>query len=240
MKNTRHKYLLISALSFLFVQAALAQPAYKKIAYNAYVSGDMRVWANIIYTIELKNSRLTPDQELDLLDYYYGYTQHLLSTKQYEQAQTYITRADRLIAHVLSKLPGNATAYSYKGAFAGFKITINKLKSISLSSESNASIDKALEIDSVNIQATIDKGNLLFHTPAIFGGNKQQALELFLKAKKLLETTNKTQQNWLYLNVLKLAARSCEKLNQPQQAKELYDCLAHTEPRLRPKQYTTN
>jgi len=222
---------LIITLFIVFSTSAInAQTTNQKIIYESYIHGDMNKWANVIETIESTNSAVSIEQKLELINYYYGYLGYLIGRKKYDQAQKIIDKGDKLINQVLIADPKNSTAYAYKGSYIGFKIGINKFKAISLGPESSACINKAFELDSQDIQAIVDKGNMLLHAPKFWGGNKNEALKLFLKGAKLLETGKKTEQNWFYLNVLIQIARTYENLKQPEQAVLTYEKILRKEP----------
>ena len=230
----KSKYALIGlviSFTFLFSTHSInAQSAYKKIIYNAYINGDMNKWANVIYTIEQNGDVKTTDQKLELVSYYYGYIGYLLGIKNYEKAQLMIPKGEKIISQVLALSPKNSTAYAFKGSFIGFRISMNKFKAMTLGSESAANIKKGYEIDPSNVQVLIDKANALYHTPKLFGGDKNEALKLFQKGLKLIENSKNTTNNWFYLNVLSLTARAHESLNQNEQALQLYEKTLRFEP----------
>lgn len=230
----RSKYfqngLITTLILVLFLPTIKAQTTNQRTIYEAYIQGDMKRWASVIQTIETNNTPVTVEQKLELINYYYGYTGYLLGRKRYDEAQTIIDKGDKLINQVLHTEPGNATAYAYKGSYIGFKIGLNKFKAMSLGPESSANISKALELDSQNIQAIIDKGNMLYHAPGFFGGNKNEALILFSKGAYLLEKSKKADHNWFYLNVLTLTARAYENMGQNGQAKRSYENILQKEP----------
>ncbi len=218
---------------FLFFQFSgffvSAQVSNKVLIYSAYINGDMHKWENIIISIE-KHKPATVDEKLELISYYYGYTGYLLGIKNYDKAALYVDKGDKLIADVLKYSPKNATAYAFRGSFIGFRIGMSKFKAITLGPESNRNIERAFELEPANIQACVDNANSLYHTPRIFGGDKQQSLKLFLKAAALLEKNKLTEQNWFYLNVLTLTAKNYESLGQLQKAKQIYERILHISP----------
>ena len=219
--------MLILSISALNVQA---QPNYKKMIYEAYIHGEIDQWARIIRSIETNNFPVTIDQKLELVNYYYGYLGYLVGRKKYSQAQLIIVKGEKLINQVLVSSPQNATAFAYKGSYIGFRIGINRMKVMSLGPESANNINKAFELDSQNLQAIIDKANMLYHAPRYFGGNKDEALKLFLKGAKLMETDKNTENNWFYLNVLILIAKAYELMEQPLHAKFTYEKILRNEP----------
>jgi len=112
----------------------------------------------------------------------------------------------------------------------GFKIGIDKCKAIFLGSDSKNSINKAMQLDPLNIQAIIDKGNLLYYSPRLFGGDKKEALGYFLKGVKLMERNKETYQNWVYLNLLTMIANVYEKTDKLEDAKLTYEKIMRNEP----------
>ena len=228
-----HK-LYLATLILIFVSIANhtkinAQNNYKTTIYNAYINGDMDKWGAVIASIE-KQKASTVDAKLELISYYYGYTAFLIGTKNYDSATRYLERGEQHIDAVIKYNPKNATALAYKGSFIGFKIGISKFKAIALGPESNKHVMRALEIDPQNIQAIVDYGNSLYHTPRLFGGNKKEALKLFVKAMHLFENNGQTHKNWFYLNVITLVAQTYESLNQLQKAKAQYEKILRFEP----------
>ena len=207
-----------------------SESPYKKTIYNAFVNREMNKWVNVIHTIENTSSPVTVDQKLELIKLYYGYTAYLINKKQVSTAEIYISKAELMIDEVIKLSPKNATVYAFKGSFIGYRIGISKFKAIYLGSESSDNINKALELDSQNIQALIDKGNMLYYSPRLFGGDKVEALIYYLKGLKILEKNADTDHNWVYLNLLTNIALAYEKTDQPIQAKQTYEKILRKEP----------
>jgi len=230
--NTMNK--LMATLVLLALTAGVfCQSSHKKAIYIAFITHDMAKWDNTIRTIEAANSANTVEQKLEFINDYYGYIGWLVGQKQYAKAEKLIPKGEKLINQVLDMSPKNATAYSFKGSFLGFKIAIDKYKAIFLESESKKCINKALELDPENIQALIDKGNILFYAPHLLGGNKKEALNYFLKAERQMERNKETCQNWVYLNLLSIIATTYEKTNKLEEAKLVYEKIIRNEPDIR-------
>lgn len=224
----------ITILVLLALTTALSgESPYKKVIYSAFITHDMAKWEKEIGIMEATNSINSVDQKLELIDYYYGYIGWLIGQKKYKQAEKMIPRAEALINQVIKVSQKNATAYSYKGSFLGFKVGIDKYKSIFLGPESKKDINKALALDPQNIQANIDKGNLLFYEPCLFGGDKKEALNYFLKGVKLMEMNKETNENWAYLNLLTIIADAYEKTDRLEEAKLTYEKIIRIEPEIK-------
>ena len=148
---------------------------------------------------------------------------YLIGKKEYQKAQKYIPKGQKLIDEVLKNAPNNATAYAFKGSFIGFEGAIHKYKSLILAIESVNYLNKALRIDPSNIQALIDRGSLYFYAPSLFGGDKNEALRYYQKAASIFEKNNQTEKNWIYLNLLTMIATTYKSLNRLDDAKNTYE-----------------
>lgn len=210
-----------------------SESSYKKTIYAAFITHDMAKWDRVIRTIEATNATNTVDQKLELINYYYGYIGWLIGQKKFSAAEKLIPKGEKLINQVLSVSPKNATAYSFKGSFIGFKIGIDKCKALFLGSDSKNDINKAMQLDPQNVQALIDKGNLLYYSPRFFGGDKNEALTYFLKGVKLMESNKETYQNWVYLNLLTMIASVYEKTDKLEDAKLTYEKIMRNEPNIK-------
>lgn len=218
-------FLMSVSLSFLN-----AQNTYQKIVYNAYISGDMQKWAAVINTMEKNGEYKTLGQKLELISYYYGYIGYALGLKNYDQAEKLLSKAEKHIAAALAQSPKISTANAYKGSFIGFRIALSKFKAITLGPESASYINKAFESDKSNIQAVVDRANSYFYTPALFGGNKTEAIKLYNQGIKLFESTGTAEHNWFYLSVLTTLARAYEKVNKTNEALAVYKKILQIEP----------
>lgn len=228
-KSTISKF-VITLLLVTLAPEIYPETPYKRNFYNAFINREMYKWGSIIQTIETGKSSLTVDQKLELINYYYGYVGHLIGKKQYEEAEDMIARGEKLIQQVLKVAPDNATACSFKGSFLGFRMGISRFKVFSLSHESLEDINRAYELDPRNVQALIDKGNILFYSPSVFGGDKEEALKYYLKGSAILENKRDTDQNWVYLNLLTTIALAYDKTDRPKDAKIICEKILRKEP----------
>jgi tetratricopeptide (TPR) repeat protein len=220
-------FVLLFCLSVSYVVAG--QNSYREQTYNAFVTGDIGKWLNVLKSME-SDKISSNDKKLELISYYYGYIGYLIGEKNYTEAGKYITKGESLIAEVIKSSPKNATAYSFKGSYIGFRIALSKLKAITLGSESIANVDKALKIDPDNVQALVDKANTLYHAPKLFGGDKEQAVKYLQKAIRVMESTRNTHSNWMYLNTLVQLARMYENIGQINSAARIYEKILAFEP----------
>ncbi|MFT3753249.1 MAG: hypothetical protein QM800_10375 [Paludibacter sp.] len=222
--------LVITIVLALFVPNIYSEPPYKKLIYTTFINREMNKWGSIIHSIEATKPPTNVEQKLEYIDYYYGYVGHLIEIKQYDIAQTELARGQKLLNEVLRTSPQNATAYSYKGAFTGFRIGISKLKLIYLYPEISKYVYKAYELDDQNLQANIDMGNIYFYFPQLLGGNKKEAINYYLKGVKLIEQNRNTTQNWKYINLLTILAIAYDKMNMQKESKLTFEKILQKEP----------
>jgi len=221
---------IITFFLFTLVPDIFADSPYKKTIYNAFINREMYKWENVINIFETNVPTPTVDQKLELIDYYYGYIGYLINKKEFSKAENLVIKGEKIINGILLSHPRNATAYAYKGSFIGYRISISKFKALFLGSESVAYVNKAFELDPQNIQAIIDKGNILYYSPGIFGGNIDEALKFYIKGSKLIEKNKDTYQNWAYLNLLTMIGIIYEKKNKLGDAKLIYEKILRIEP----------
>ena len=231
----RPKYIAIRiwfvSLLLTFSSAvAMGQTTYREPIYLAYIQGDMSRWEAIIRLMEERSDDITDEERKELISYYYGYIGFLLGTDQKDKAEGYITKGEKHLNALLKSTPNDVTALAYKGSFIGFRIGTNKFKAITLGKESISYINRAYKLDSQNVQSILDKGNLLYHMPGIFGGDKKEAVRLYEKAVLRMEKHQNLKQNWLYLNVLTTIARHYEEEKQWQKAVLIYEKILQQEP----------
>ncbi len=230
--NTLPKKLILSLFLLTFTSGLFAKPSYSKSIYDAFIVRDMTKWESVVQSMEATHSVTTTDQKLELVSYYYGVIGYLIGKKQYLHAEQLTNKGEALIDQVLKASPKNATATSYKGSFTGFRVGIKKFKALLLIFDSKKYINKAVEMDPQNVQALIDKGNMYYYAPAMFGGDKKTALTYYLKAAGIMEQKNETSDNWVYLNTLTMIAFAYTKTDNPSAAKQMYAKIMRLEPNI--------
>jgi tetratricopeptide (TPR) repeat protein len=208
-----------------------AQNSPRDRVYQAYVSNQMDNWDRVIVEMKKRQTQLTDIQQLELINYYYGYIGWAIEEGMDRKAKAYISEADELIEGLLTENPDMPELYAYKGALIGFTIGLNQIKAVILGPESIKNIDHALEIGPDRHQCWIEKGNALFYMPKVFGGSKERALENYNTAIRLMEQDPEMiSNNWMYLNVLMILGQSYEKTGDMRMAKTLYEKVLQIEP----------
>lgn len=214
-------------LFFLSVEA-FAQSV-RKNTYYAFITGNRQAWLGEIKKLE-KLPLVGISDKISLIELYYVYTGFTLAAKDNREASHYIDKAEKLITEVLKSEPRNATAMAFRGSFSGLKIPLNRFKTMQLGSESLRFLNIAYQIDNNNIQALTDRGSAMFFIPRFFGGDKNQAIQHFENALKIIENSGNTAYNWKYMNLMTLLASSYQKTNKMKKAGQLYEKILKIEP----------
>jgi tetratricopeptide (TPR) repeat protein len=231
MIHKRSQRLFTLLITLLFISEAISYPKgiYSDQIYRAYIQGNIAEWKSIIQRMEQKTLN-TVDAKLELVNYYYGYIGYLIGLEDHETAEKYIYKAEQLISEVLKLSPGNSSAYAYLGSMDGFRIEIDSYKTVLLGPRCLENIKKSVALDSRNPLAYLERGNASFHTPAIFGGSKEEAIQYYLKTISLFEEMNLNDENWLYFRALTLLAQAYEQTGQMQKAEKVYQKILRKEP----------
>ncbi|MCC8145085.1 MAG: hypothetical protein LIO93_01320 [Bacteroidales bacterium] len=232
MERTKHilEYIITIILFLCCTTEVYSQPVYAGEIYKAYISGNRNKWVEIIQEMEKSSLSSTVEEKLELLNYYYGYIGYLIGNKEKSSAKKYLDKAKTTVDDVLKKDPSNATALAYKGTFIAYRMTIDKIRIPVLGPQSMKYIKKAYEKDPDNIQALADMGNMLYHAPSLFGGDKEKGISYIKKAISRIEETGKVRNNWNYLNLMVLQSRYTEEIGDLKTAMDIYEKILTVEP----------
>ena len=224
MERPQYITRLIIVITLLFsMQSGFSQSPYNDAIYKAYSRGKMDKWYELMHTCEENVDQNNLEEQLELLSYYYGYTAWLIGAKKNDTAEEYIEISEEIIDKLLEESPENATLMAYKGAYIAFTIGISNLKAIYLGPKSVKYINKSIELDPENIQGNIEKGNSMYYRPSVFGGDKNEAIEYYVKAVKSFEKQGLVVNNWMYINTMTALGQAYEATDQIQQAKLCYE-----------------
>lgn len=221
MEGTKNKFIsLIVLLIFptLFATAQKKDLAYYQCAFfESYRAGTMAPWPGLIDEMaQVKSADLA--WQTEMVKAMYGLVGYQIGQRDKEAAKTYITKADVHLDKLLEKYPNNAQLHSLKGAFYGYKISLAAYKAPFLGPKSLEQIDESLKLDPAEPMGYIEKGNSLQYRPAIFGGDKTEALKFYQKALMLIETKNNSKCNWQKMLLCSFILKNLYETNQNAEA----------------------
>jgi len=121
---------------------------------------------------------------------------------------------------------------SYRAAFYGYRIGLNKLTAPFLGIKSIDCAKLAMEHDMENPFGYVQYANIQFYMPSVFGGSKKEAVTYYLLALELMEkNSEQIKEDWNYLSLLIVIAQSYSYLNDFQSSLVYLDKILKIEPR---------
>jgi len=204
--------------------------SYKSDIYKAYISSDMIEWKKILDEMGRQTDK-NNEFILELINYQYGYIAWNLGNKKSKPAEECLDQAYKNLEILEKNGFRPSDVNSYKSAFYGFKIALNKFQAPFLGSKSTDCAKLAMKLDTTNPYGYIQMGNTLYYAPALFGGSKNQAIGYFQKALNLMEKdASNLEEDWNYLNLLTQLALSYQEIKYYQTAKIYFDKILRIEP----------
>ena len=177
------------------------------------------------------NSSRSYDLLYDLTIAQYGYIAYCMSTGDKQKAKEYVLKAENNANKMLNYNQKWARVHALKGAIYGFKAGQAPYKAPVLGVRAIREIAIAFELDKGDPHIWMEKGNIDLYRPAIFGGDKKDAIKFYLKAIELYEADPiKLENNWLYLNTLSGLASAYVKMKQIKKANKTYQKILQIEP----------
>jgi tetratricopeptide (TPR) repeat protein len=232
MMRSRGPMKIIVLTAFAALSASALGQSYQSRIYEAYLQGRMDWWKE---TMDRMEQQLGSSGDLSLMyeltEVQYGYIGYCLSMKKKREAEAVLDQAENQVKRLLAIGGDNARVYSLQGAFYGYRIQLQPVRAPYFGRKSEEANRKALEVGPDEPQAWMERGNIEYYKPAIFGGSKSAAVPYYEKAISLYESTpGRTRQNWVYLNCLAGLAMAYEETGAPGKAGEVYRKLLRMEP----------
>ncbi|HDR67568.1 MAG TPA: hypothetical protein ENN61_00805 [Bacteroidaceae bacterium] len=200
--------------------------------YNAYISGDMDQWKLVMDKMEREwNSNKDSELLFDLTEAYYGYIAWCISVKKRDMAREFLVKAEKNIELLLASNPSWPDVYSIKGALYGLRVGLEPLKAPVYGKKSVENNNRAIELGPSGPRGWMERANIEFYKPAIFGGSKNRAVPLYEKAVRLFEANRELmKKNWIYLNCLAGLANAYAETGAIRQADQVYRRILIIEP----------
>lgn len=221
MEGSKNKVIGLIILLMFPVLLATAQKKditfYQCAFFASYRAGNMAPWPGLIAEMEkVKSTDLA--WQIEMVKAMYGLVGYQIGAKNKDLARVYVDKADDYLNKLLDDHPMNAQLHSLAGAFYGFKIALAFYKAPFLGPKCMNHLQKAIELDPQEPMGYIEKGNSLLYRPAAFGGNKNEALQSYRKAFKLMEARNNLKCNWQQMLLRAFILKALYETNQPAEA----------------------
>lgn len=227
MERAKYKIVLL----LLICCVSNLKGSYKSEVYSAYISNNMQLWKNVIDKMNKVNNKNT-DYLLELVNYQYGYIAWCIGNNKNDEAKKYLDLAEKNITVLSQNNQYHSMVNSYKAAFYGYRIGINRILVTFLGLKSIDCAKLAIRQDKDNAFSYVQYANIEFYMPSVFGGSKSEALNHYLRAKELMEKNKEDiYENWNYLNLLTVIAQTYSYLKDYKTSKQYLEKILIIEPR---------
>ena len=227
--------LVLAFILLTVCNAKASEKNWRKQTYQTYIHTDFSSWPQIIEdTQKQAKAENSLPLHLEALKDFYGYVGHLLDTKQTDKAEDWAEKATDYVEDVKDSYPDQADVLAYESMFISFKIAISPYKAPFYVSSMLKTSNEALEIAPESLAALVSKANILYYFPSVFGGDKQQALQLYLKAFAYYkQNPSVRKEDWRYLFLLTTIANAYDAVGNVTTALEWANRALTTEPEFR-------
>jgi tetratricopeptide (TPR) repeat protein len=167
--------------------------------------------------------RLLGKSERDwLIRYYIAYCDYRLTTYAVNQKDTpkikkYLRDGFEQLEQCLALNPQCADAWALMSAMYGYKIAVSPWSGFWYGPKSGTAIATAKKLEPNNPRIALIEGISAFHTPEKWGGGRERARSLFMKAIELFKTEHPASglPDWGYSEAYAWFGILCQKENDP-------------------------
>jgi tetratricopeptide (TPR) repeat protein len=209
---------------------SIAQTARQKI-YTAYLTSNMALWEQALAELEAKWKQSNdPGTLFELATDTYGLV-GICVAKKCGREEALIAKTDGYLNEIFKKYPGSAWGLGIQGGLYGMKIAISKASAVYWGPKSTTALENAVKYDPNCPYGWVERGNAKFHSPAIVGGDKYEAIRCYKKAIEAFDKqANDRTQNWVYLHSLAWLGKAYEATGQNALAVQAYERAVVYEP----------
>ncbi|MGL4993417.1 MAG: tetratricopeptide repeat protein [Bacteroidales bacterium] len=193
--------------------------------YSSFVDDNISSWKTVIDSLQKDKS--DNDNLITIIDAQYGYIAWAISEGIKRDAEHYISLMENNLKKLEQTGGKSAELYAYRGALMSYKLGLSKWKAPVLGPKILEEINKALEISPNNTLALNLKANSLYYRPSVFGGDKNEALKIYLKCEKIMQ---EYRMDWKYITLLITMAQLYESLDNKTKAIEYCNKILKIEP----------
>ena len=201
-----------------------AQSEESQMAYQAYLNSNKGLWKQLVKRCE---DQYVNNGSMDNL-YQLVLAQHgLLNATMVDQDEdlfdTYLDTAKDNLEELISSDHEAGNSRALLSSIYGMEMGYSSWKGMFLGARSNKNMEKALKTAPNSPLVWQIQGISKLFTPAMFGGDKQEALTAFKKAVELYERMPVvTQSNWRYLDAYAWLGQCYQALGKAEEARTTY------------------
>ena len=192
--------------------------------YEGYLNDDRILWKSGIQ--ELK-ARFRAEGYTDGKILYeltlarYGFTGALYGDEPRDNEALYksLNLTENLAEKLLRFSEYESQAHAILAGIIAMRVALSPFKAPVLGPQSNYHLNDAMKANPQDPTPWVEKGNLRFHAPAIFGGSYEEAVVCYEKAVTLFDQQPELRaNNWMYLHALNMLFKAYQKEGQKEKA----------------------
>jgi tetratricopeptide (TPR) repeat protein len=235
MKTIRNSILII--ITGVFILNATSIKAQdnnlKKMAYKAYLSNSVKMWKSVEAKARKKYEANPNNFQmlLKLTDIQYGLLNACVANKGEDTHKKYLKMAEKNVDTLLHYNNKWSAAHALKAGILSSEMAFNPAKGMILGPKNQKHIEKALKYNNKEPLAWIQKGNTKLHSPKMFGGDTEEAINAYKKAIEIFEQDSTGyKNNWQYINTLAWLGYAYSKEKEYEKALSMYQKALRIEP----------
>ena len=204
---------------------------YRENLYDLFIQQKIPQWGAVLSKMSADKSCGTLEGLHEILCGYYGLVGHLVDKKRKDEAQAYLKTALALSENYRKMYPNDARFKALHANLIGLKIALSPMRAATLASGMLSSAREAYKLAPGDSWVSILYGNILFYMPGIFGGDKEEGLECYQRARRSMEKDISTNgHHWLYVQLLVTIGVVYEKSERYEQALAMYKTIMEKYP----------
>lgn len=206
--------------------------SYRAQIYQSYLKNDINSWAQTLAKLEVyvnNNPSRKALYELGLAQY--GLIGFYRELGKREIAISLMNKTEDTVDKMLEVDEDWAIANCFKGGLLGLETEFYPAKVVYLGPRALSYYEDGEDLGPNSPEVNVELGNLAYHAPEMFGGDKNEAIEYFKKAIRLFDANPSLKQdNWLYLHAYAWLGQAYVSVGKKGEAEKTYTKLRAYEP----------
>ncbi len=219
MKNT---------LSILLLAASMISMAQsqKEAEYAAYLKSSIALWKRCIDQADKTFGSQSFEKGMAM----YGLLNSTMATRDKETFNDNVDQTIDLFKNIIDEKPDWGEPKAALSAIYGLVIAYSPMKGMLYGMKSSSLSDRAIGQQPESPFVHKVYGGSKLYTPAMFGGDEDEAVRSLEKAISLYEKNGDLENNWLYLESLVNLSMAYQKVDKIDMAKETLEKSLDIEP----------
>ena len=202
----------------------------KQMSYLAYLSSDKVAWKqSVAFAYKLYQDSPTEEAKFQLALTEYG----LLNTTMIDQDEklfdAYASDCQERLENLSKSNKYGAEAKALLSGLLGFKMAYSPMKAIFLGPKSSGLLDEAMKENPQSPIVLKQYASNVYFTPEMWGGNKELALNTFLKSTEKFSGTD-LEKSWMHLDNLAWTGILYQEAGDQELARQIWEKALEIEP----------